>query len=825
MNVIVDVEKAGLPQPFTYRVPPELPYPLALGSCLIVPFSGRRLLGYAVGSAESAPEGVELKDVLAVLDSPPAFDDTLFGLARWMADRYHCGLLDALRCFLPDGMSSHVRKLWRVRASASPEEASARQLALLQVIGQSEGGLSTDALGDTLGEPASPSVLRALVAKGMVEEVYVLEPPRLHAKLQAGIRLVRPPTEEEMERIGRRSAAQVRLLRLLQESPEPGAPRLLAPTLREAEVSPSVVASLEKRGLVESCEIAVTRDAIGPVGPPGARPALTDDQRRAFAAILQALSRAPRRPGAAASERASRDWAKNRFLLHGVTASGKTEVYLQAIQSCIDSGRQALLLVPEIALTSQALETIKGRFGTAAAVLHSKLSDGERYDEWQRIRRGDARVVVGARSAVFAPIQRLGLVILDEEHESSYKQDRPPRYHTRDVAARRAAVAGATLVYGSATPSVETYYWAQQGHLKLLEMPTRIDSRPLPTVETVDLRSETGTPAILSPRLLDALRDRLARGEQAILFLNRRGYATFVLCRDCGYAARCPNCSVTLTYHLHADLLQCHHCGHHRRAPRKCPKCSGSRIRHFGLGTERLETEVRKLVPEARPVRMDLDTTSRKGSHRRLLSALREGDANLLIGTQMVAKGLDFPRVTLVGVVAADVSLNLPDFRAAERTFQLLTQVSGRAGRGDLPGEVVVQTFQPEHYSLQAASRHDFASFYAKEIGFRRELDYPPFSRLAHLVYSCKGRQEAESRARVLAKAVTAAASAEGQKVTLLGPVPSPIERLKTLYRWRLLLKAPDMGVLNGVLHRALGSLSRGDLEGLAVDVDPSSLM
>jgi primosomal protein N' (replication factor Y) len=538
---------------------------------------------------------------------------------------------------------------------------------------------------------------------------------------------------------------------------------------------------------------------------------LTKDQGRALDAIIRGL----------------KGTGSDRFLLHGVTASGKTEVYLHALEACAASGRQGMLLVPEISLTAQMMDTVKSRFGSRVAVLHSALSDGERYDEWMRIRRGEVAVVVGARSAVFAPLKRIGLILLDEEHETSYKQENAPRYHTRDVAARRAQLDGGVLVLGSATPSVETYYWAQQGVLNLLEMPIRIDDRPLPDVRIVDLRAPEGTPHVFSEELVQALEQRLRNREQAILFLNRRGYATFVLCRDCGYTAMCPNCSVTLTYHHAQRILQCHHCDHRRRAPVKCPKCNSERIRHFGLGTEKLEEECRRLFPEARLLRMDRDTTSRKGSHRELLSAFRQGEADVLIGTQMVAKGLDFPRVTLVGVIAADTALNLPDFRASERSFGLIAQVAGRAGRGDLPGEVIVQTFNPEHYSLRAAAHHDYQGFYMQEIEYRREngLNYPPFSRLANLVISDPSREAARDRAHEVAEAVKEWIEREGGKVQVLGPAPAPMERIKGKHRWHLVLKAPDLRALNKALRPALEGLDRKSRQGLTVDVDPVNLM
>ncbi|HEY9856527.1 MAG TPA: primosomal protein N', partial [Stenomitos sp.] len=510
------------------------------------------------------------------------------------------------------------------------------------------------------------------------------------------------------------------------------------------------------------------------------------------------------------------------FLLLGVTGSGKTEVYLQAIASTLARGEQALVLVPEIALTPQTVARFRARFGDQIAVLHSALGDGERYDEWQRLRSGEARVGIGARSAIFAPVARLGLVIIDEEHESSYKQDVAPRYHARTVALQRAAFEGARVVLGSATPSVETYHRAQEGEYKLLTLSRRIHDRALPPVEVVDMRTEleAGHRSIFSRKLGEELKACLERGEQAILLINRRGYATFVLCRSCGEPVRCPNCSVSLTYHRAGEALRCHYCDYREEPPKCCPSCRSPYIKHFGAGTQQVLEAATELLPEARILRLDKDTTTRKGSHQQILDTFAKGEADVLIGTQMVAKGLDLPRVSLVGIMAADSSLNLPDFRAGERTFQLLTQVAGRAGRGELPGRVVLQTYAPDHASVRFAQAHDFESFFTFEIREREDLRYPPFQHLINVVVSAEVQEAAWKVASILATRLDAF-----PEVLALGPAEAVLAQLRGRYRVQVLIKAGDLNQARRALREAVRQTERPQGVRMAIDVEPASLL
>lgn len=592
---------------------------------------------------------------------------------------------------------------------------------------------------------------------------------------------------------------------------------------RLAGVGAAVVSGLVRKGLLEEVEVEVRRDPLGKHDLPApSRPRLTVAQAAAVEVVTQAL----RRDG------------HEVFLLHGVTGSGKTEVYLRAIEAARDRGRQSLFLVPEIALTPQTVHAFRSRFGTRVAVTHSALSAGERFDEWRRIRDGGVDVVVGARSAVFAPVSRLGLIVVDEEHEPAYKQEDPPRYHARDVAVERGRREGAVVILGSATPSLESFLAAGEGVYGLLELPQRVDGRSLPAVSLIDMREElaAGVRGILSRRLEEAIRERIARREQVLLFLNRRGYHTYVLCRECGFGLSCPHCAVSLTLHFFTGgrppLLRCHHCRFERAVPATCPKCGGRRLRYFGSGTQQVEGVLRERFPGARVLRMDVDTTSKKGAHERIYHEFRRGEADILVGTQMVAKGWDIGGVTLVGVVNADTSLHLPDFHSAERTFQLLTQVAGRAGRGEAPGEVLIQTHSPDHYSIAAAARHDYAGFCERELNERRALGYPPYGFLVRIVVAHATAEEAAKEAGRLAAlargmgAVPVFPPGPPGRVGVLGPAAAPLPRLHGRYRWHLALKGGDRDSLLAMaeaLFRARAG-APADVH-VAVDVDPVSTL
>lgn len=817
-RVVIDRPAEALDRYFTYRLPPRLSGQAQVGSYVLVPFGPERVPGFIIGfepETEVPPE--DLKDLLSVLSEFPCFDAPLLELAQRVATYYQCRLLDVLHCLVPEGLSQRVRRHIRWRGSGDPAEQAGelasgapQQAALLQALARRGGQASLDELKKDLNVSDLSRPLRGLRDKGLVEEEYVLEEPQVRPKTVRVAAL----TENALflhDRIAELKKKAPKQAQVLQTLAEAGGRLETAALVKACQTGAEVIRQLAEKGLLQTLEVPVRRKPAGGSGAQAPEVALTEEQQRALALIMQSLDSPDPRP----------------VLLYGVTASGKTEVYLQAIAHVLSKGRRCIVLVPEIALTAQTIDIFRSRFGDRVAVLHSGLATGERYDEWRRIQAGEVDIVVGARSAIFAPVHNLGLIIIDEEHENSYKQDTAPRYHARRVALWRAKFSRAGVVLGSATPAVETFYRAQRGEFLLATMPSRVEQRPLARVEIVDMREEEkrGNRGPLSGRLLELMRGRLARGEQTILFLNRRGFSTFVLCRACGHTLRCPNCDVALVLHLETWQLQCHHCDLQRPAPDRCPNCDGPRIGYLGFGTERVAEWVQAALPTARVLRLDRDTTTRKNAHAQILGQFRRHEADILVGTQMVAKGLDFPNVTLVGVIAADVALNLPEFRAGERTFQLLTQVSGRAGRGEKEGLVLIQTYSPEHYAITAAQQQDFEAFYRQEIAFREELSYPPFSTLANLVVSDEDETEVQRRAERLANALRATFLAQKIGGSVLGPAPAPLSKLRGRYRWHILVKTPSPGRMQQVLSQTLASVPPEIRQGVTVDVDPMNMM
>ena len=577
----------------------------------------------------------------------------------------------------------------------------------------------------------------------------------------------------------RRSVRQIELLKLLQDGDR-----------KTAELNSAALKVLAEKGAVEIYECELRRTPSVLQSRELAQDyELMNGQRRAVDAITAAM-----------------DAGGGRFLLNGVTGSGKTEVYIRAIRHALEAGRTAIVLVPEIALTPQMVAWFHARFGGDAAVLHSGLSAGEKFDEWRRIRFGEARVVVGARSAIFAPLENIGVIIVDEEHENTYQSENRPRYDAREVAWKRAADNHGVLVLGSATPSIASFMRAMPGvrpenRLELLEMHQRVKGRPLPEVELVDMRGEfeKGNHSVFSAKLADALEDCLAKGQQAMLFINRRGHSTFVSCRKCGYVVKCSQCDVSMTWHQAENRLRCHYCGNTLPPPKACPQCGSAYIKYFGAGTQKIFEEVQRMFPQARCVRMDVDTTREKNAHEKILGRFRSGEANVLIGTQMIAKGLDFPNVTLVGIVAADMSLNLPDYRSTERTFQLITQMAGRAGRADKPGRVIVQTYDPDHYGIRLAAAQDYRAFYQRESAYRKSALYPPFTQIVRIVYSGKDAEEVRKAAEADEAEMNAWLDRQNTRgdVVQLRALEAPISLLRGEYRWQLFFKMYFKGDLN----------------------------
>ncbi len=792
-----------LDQAFTYSLPETLNHRVKPGCRVLVPFGNRKLTGVVL-SVDDNPPGGPTREVLRLLDEVPVLDSELIALGRWIAAYYCAPLGEVLRTMTPLGGEIRKSKLYALTDSgrdaarqlllgAVEEDPMTQLLRLLDVRPVSEAYLKKKI-------PTASNLLRSLQKKGFVE-VEDVQADRDPLRAAAG--RLRATFLSPVVNGMKLTKAERELHAFLELHPGSHNVQQLEEMVKNS--SPSARALARKKLITLETENPVTH--LEPARPPRT---LNMHQLDAYQQIELAL----------------RQQEFQTFLLHGVTGSGKTEVYLRAIDACLALGRSALLLVPEIALTPAVAGQFFHRFGDRVAILHSAFSEVERAEQWRRIRAGVARVVVGTRSGVFAPVQNLGLVVVDEEHDGSYKQAETPRYNGRDVAIVRAQAANAVVVLGSATPSLETRYNAEKGKFKLIELPERIEQRPMPQVEMIDMRQEfleTRKQAVFSRRLLDAIKDRLASGEQVMLLLNRRGFSSFVACRSCGERIECINCSVTLTYHRRDRRLLCHYCNYAQKVPSACPKCNSDHLNFLGTGSEKVEDELRREFPEARIARLDRDTVGGKRHFETILHGFRERDFDILVGTQMIAKGHDIPNVTLVGIISADVGLGMPDFRAAERTFQLLTQAAGRAGRGTLPGIVLIQTINPDHYAVRYAGQQDYQGFYEKEIQFRKLMRYPPFSALANVMVRSQKQEDALAMSAELERFVSP--PPEGLKV--LGPAEAPVAKLNTEYRYQVLIKAASRVKLNATLQniRKQGMEKHWSPTGLVIDVDPLTLL
>ncbi|MCU6795261.1 primosomal protein N' [Paenibacillus sp. WQ 127069] len=833
-KVIVDVPSKHTNRGFDYLIPETMREWVAIGSRVGVPFGPRKLQGFVVELHDRPDfDPAKLKPISEVMDLYPPLTPDLVELAQWVSKTYLCHEITALQAMIPGALKAKYER--HVKVSDIHTNGDYGNLLLqgqrtmllpiqeeIAAFIRDKGSVEIGALLEKYTDQGG--LIKQMITQGQLVEVQMIK-DRMSAKK---VLTVFPSGQPEQlrqwaELLAARSMKQKEVLLYLAEQPYP---IKLTDLLNELGISASTVKSLADKDYLTIKEVEVFRDPYAERNFPRTKPlTLTPEQSQVFNRISEAVHERNHQV----------------FLLHGVTGSGKTEVYLQSIQTCLDQDREAIVLVPEISLTPQMVERFKGRFGNQVAVLHSRLSQGERYDEWRKIMLKQVSVVIGARSAIFAPFTKIGLVIIDEEHESSYKQEESPKYHARDVSIARAKQHGAVVILGSATPSLESMYGtlpeaAQdtpngRAPIELLTMKERVEGRPLPKVHIVDMREELskGNRSMFSRGLHKAIEDRLEKKEQIVLLLNRRGYATFVMCRSCGFVAGCPHCDISLTYHQSARTLRCHYCGYTEREATTCPSCGSEHIRHFGTGTQRVEEELGKLFPGIRVIRMDVDTTTEKGSHEKWLTLFRNQQADVLLGTQMVAKGLDFPQVTLVGALAADTVLNLPDFRAAERTFQLMTQVGGRAGRHELPGEVFIQTYTPEHYSIISASNHDYKSFMEKEMTFRKFHDYPPFHRLILITLSHEQIPLLMRSAETLAaKLKELAKSMAPTPIDILGPVASPISRIKDRYRFQCMVKYREEVSIAGLVQQAaatLGDVVKQHKLTISIDVDPQVLM
>lgn len=797
-EVIVDVSTYHVDRPFDYQVPPEWVNVIEKGCRVKVPFGPRNVLGFVVGlKTETAVPLNKLKSITQILDMEPVLTAELLQMAKWLKNHTICYEIDALQVMLPSALRAKYEKIIKIHeAQDLPNE--------VQVIfgKRQQVNFKEFERADLL------PLLKQLVAENKVTIENVVKQQGQVKEIRM-VKIIEEP--KVIEKALEQSTRAVKQ-RLLLEWMGKHLGEVLSPQqiCEEAGISSSVLEGVIDKGAAQFIQEEVYRDPFTKEVARTHALQLTDEQQVALQAIIATMEQQQAQT----------------FLLHGVTGSGKTEVYLQAIQKVLDEGKEAIMLVPEISLTPQMTERFRSRFGEMVAVMHSGLSVGEKYDEWRKIQQGKVSVVVGARSAIFAPFTNIGLIILDEEHESTYKQEDSPRYHARDVAIWRSEYYNCPVILGSATPGLESFARAKKGVYTLLSLKLRALHQSLPTVFIADMREELrqGNRSMFSQSLIEAIRLRLEKKEQMVLFLNRRGYSSFVLCRDCGTVVQCPNCDISLTYHRTTEKLKCHYCGYEEHVPQICPQCQSDHIRYFGTGTQKVEEELFKLFPEARVLRMDVDTTKHKGAHEEILGVFGEGQADILLGTQMIAKGLDFPNITLVGVLSADTSLHLPDYRAAERTFQLLTQVSGRAGRHDKPGEVIIQTYTPEHYAIELAKTQDYEPFYEREMFLRRRSSYPPYYYVALVQISHEDVMMAAEYAGRMADWLRGNLS---NQVAIIGPTTASIARLQNRYRYQCLIKYKIEPNLIPILQRLLAMyradwIKQGIL--MTVDLDPSTI-
>ncbi|MFZ2877526.1 MAG: primosomal protein N' [Enterococcus aquimarinus] len=790
-QVIVDVPTMQTDQPYTYLVPDEWQAVIECGMRVEVPFGegNRHIQGFVTAlPTELAESTLSLKSLIRVIDLAPVVNQELLQLADYMKDVTFSFKINCLQTMLPAAMKAAYQKKFVLLDEDHP-------------VKETYFSQSNEIDWDVIEAAGALTLFKRLREQSIVELRYLVK-EKVNKKM---IRYVKSLVTTDnyfvfKEQLRPNALRQHQLLEQLKTTP-----RETVTFYREKELLSTHLKTAEKNGWLSFEEVESYRDPFANHDFPKTFPwQLNAEQQQAVSRILAAEAQ-----GEATT-----------FLLEGITGSGKTEVYLQSIAEILNKGKTAMMLVPEIALTPQMVQRFKSRFGKAVAVLHSGLSQGEKYDEWRKIERGEAQVVVGARSAVFAPLQKIGLIIIDEEHEATYKQEDTPRYHARDLAIWRSQYHHCPVILGSATPSLESRARAQKKRYELLYLTQRAhENAQLPSVTIVDLKEEYAqkNTSTFSRLLQEKISNRLQQKEQIVLLLNRRGYSSFMMCRDCGYVLPCPNCDISLTLHMDVKKMRCHYCGHQENIPKKCPDCQGEKIRYYGTGTQKVEEELQERFPSARILRMDVDTTRKKGAHEKILKAFEEQEADILLGTQMIAKGLDYPNITLVGVLNADTALNLPDFRSSERTFQLLTQVSGRAGRGAKPGEVIVQTFNPEHHSIVLAQAQDYEAFYQQEMILRHQSGYPPFYFTVKITISHPAEQVVAKKSYQIAEQLKNGLSPESR---ILGPTPSGIARIKNRYYYQIILKYKHEVHLHRMLREILETSQSEQRKNLYVSID-----
>lgn len=799
-EVIVDVAAYPIDRPFDYTVPYNMQDVIECGVRVKVQFGPRKVLGYVTQlKMESDLDESKLKPIDELIDLEPVLSTELLKLSKIVARETLSYEIDALQVMLPAAMRGKYEKFIVVEEQCEIEDS-----ALLSLLnGRTRMPLKQ------VTDPALLKIIKEYAKEGIITVDTAISQQTKVKK----VRMIQIANAEKLQAIDENTHANAKKQKELLEwlKGHENETLAVAKVLQESSIQAPVLKALIEKGAAIESSVETYREPDAPKLRDTEVPLnLTDEQRIALDLV----------------NNSSDNNTPETFLLHGITGSGKTEVYLQAISHVLKKGKEAIVLVPEISLTPQMTSRFQQRFGSLVAVMHSGLSAGEKYDEWRKIHRKEVKVVVGARSAIFAPFENIGIIILDEEHESTYKQEDNPRYHARDVAIWRSEYFNCPVILGSATPSLESYARASKGVYTLLELSKRAKNQELPSVTVVDMREELkeGNRSMFSVQLAEAVRLRLEKKEQIVLFLNKRGFSSFVLCRDCGTVVQCPNCDISLTYHRSNESLKCHYCGHEEVVPLKCPECESEHIRFFGTGTQKAEEEIAKLFPTARVLRMDVDTTRQKGSHERILRQFSEGGADILLGTQMIAKGLDFPNITLVGVLAADTTLHLADFRAAEKTFQLMTQVSGRAGRHELAGEVFIQTYTPEHYAIELAKTQHYEPFYNMEMGTRKQYGYPPFFYITLIQFSHEDLMKVIDYAD---KGATFIKNSLSPETFIIGPASAAISRVNNRYRYQCLIKYKKEPKLIETLQQLIKMYRTSWMKDgllMSVDVDPSSI-
>ncbi|MBR5535923.1 MAG: primosomal protein N' [Clostridia bacterium] len=806
-EVYINTPLLSLDKPFSYRIPKKL-----MGECVVgvrckVPFGyTNRLNEGIITKIVDEVSFDSVKEIKSVIDPMPLLTDKDIELIFKMRDDYYCTFYAAAKLFLPAGSEQKKEEWVNLTDKYTFEEAkglvkrSAVQERLLMLIENCNGSMEMTSIRAEMGKSARGTV-NALLKKGIV----TIEYKSISKVGEKTVRVAYYSSEEDpyalSEKMQKKSPVQAKIIEFLASGGKYTIPDIMS----ECQASRNSIDALNLKGIIEFEDVRVLRSPAHEKAERTTAFEPTDEQRSAIEAIKNAQ--------------------RGTFLIHGVTGSGKTEVYMRLVEDSLKRGKQAIVLVPEISLTPQITDRFYKRFGSVVAVMHSALSLGERYDEYSRIARGEAKVVVGARSAIFAPVRNLGIIIIDEEHEYSYKSETVPKYHAIEIALLRGGMFSCPVVLASATPSAESYYNAKEGRYTLIELTKRYNNNPLPEVEIADMRKELeeGNRTVLSRSLAKGMYENLKNGEQTILFLNRRGFSTFVSCRDCGFVYMCPNCSVSLTYHSSNDTLNCHICSHRQKRDEVCPQCGSHKIKDFGAGTQKAERQIGEIFPTAKIVRMDADTTGGKNGHEKVLNDFEKEDGDILLGTQMVSKGLDFPRVTLVGALAADSSLFSDDFRAQERTFALICQVTGRAGRGDKAGRAIIQTYSPDSRVLKLAAKQDYKAFYNDEIAFRRAFGYPPFEHIVNILITGEDEAKCEKCAYIALGELKASDEMRGADIMIFGPHDAPIKKIQGRYRKRIWFKARDVKALGKLFRRMLGA-KRPEGVQISIDVDPYSM-